>query len=289
MSVFATKIDMCNTLEAWSKETFGQAFNKLNFTAASKDYASLALLKHVIETQKLWNKKMMGNCSQGLIKTDEENLNIWFSLIVNPLEDADQFWTPLDYLHSVCKHMLNDKTGYEKMAASDRFNCDFNTLCVMICGRALRNLPSFIREYQQRNAIVLRFPDGTFEKDVKLDMQGHCDLQMFYKGVEYRFWSYQSTKRGLYNFEAKFAQKRGSIANCMHVLCPIDTFTKANVCDYLGWRMYSKKRIDDICNLILDDKAIVYSTLDFDETDFSVPMLVKKTSRRAYSGSKSYN
>jgi hypothetical protein len=68
MKLFYTKEKMIRTLNSWDEKTFGEALSKIPVNDKNKE--SVALLKKVINSQGLANKRMNGNASESLKKKE---------------------------------------------------------------------------------------------------------------------------------------------------------------------------------------------------------------------------
>lgn len=276
MSLFDTKDKMVRTLNKWDSMTYGEAFAQMVVT--DKNRESVELLKMCLDKQKLWNKPMNGNSSEGLKNTEVEKLGIAYVDLFNALDPTDRFWTPLDFLHEMCKHNLSKRKFYEKKAKAN--NMTFEQLTCRMCGRALRALPSFIREYQMSNALKTAFPKGKFSQDPDMDKRCHCDVRMELNGEMYYFWSFISSTRSIYNFVDKFKSNRhGVILDGHHVLCPFDRDEEKDA-SYKGWAFYSARYINEVKTAIYQKAHLNYEEVKdgvmFKTTTFKRPVVVDK-------------
>jgi hypothetical protein len=194
------------------------------------------------------------------------------------LEETGHFWTPLDVLHEVCKNNLSRREFYEKKAK--KYGASFEKVTWLMCGRALRALPSFIREYQLRNALQAAFPKASFYQDEDLDRKYHCDIKMTMNDQEYYFWSFLSSTRSIYQFVDKFKANRfGHIADGLHVLCPFDR-TEESAASYKGWNFYSIQYVNEVKNAIYHKPRLYYDDVKdgtaFMTKTFKRPVVVEK-------------
>ena len=254
MSLFDTKEKMIRTLNAWNSKTFGQALSEITVTDDNAE--SVELLKIVIDHQKLADKPMNGYCSEGLKKDEFERMGVCYVDFFNLLEGRDEFWTPLDILHELCKNNLNRRDFYEKKAKKHKMS--FERVTWLMCGRALRALPSYIREYQLKNALQNAFPHGKFHQDEDLDRKLHCDVKMTLNEKSYYFWSFIHSPRAVYQFVDKFSNNRaGMILDGNHVLCPFNR-AKEIEASYRGWAFYSPRYIDEVVAAICQREPLNY-------------------------------
>lgn len=149
-----------------------------------------------------------------------------------------------------------------------------------MCGRAIGALPSYIREYQLRNALKLTFPTARFYQDEQMDKKFHCDIKMDLDNQTYYFWSFISSQRSITQFMDKFKNHRyGNILDGIHVLCPFDRFNE-RFATYNGWCFYSDKYIREIKNSILFKSHVNYEAVinrvTIDIKEFRNPIIVDK-------------
>ena len=276
MSLFDTKEKMVRTLNTWDQMTYGEAFSNLVVTDENRE--SVELLKLCLDKQKLFDKPMNGYSSEGLRKTEIEKLGIAYVDLFNKLDPIDQFWTPMDYLHELCKHNLSRRSWCE--AKAKRYNMTFDQLTYLMVGRALRALPSFIREYQLSNALKVAFPRATFAQDPDMDKRCHCDVKMELDGETYYFWSFISSAKSIYNFVEKFEDKRtGVIMDGNHLLCPFDRKEESDA-SYKGWAFYSSRYINEVKTAVYHKPRLNYDDVKdgktFKTAPFKRPVVVVK-------------
>ena len=275
MALLETKESMLLTLEKWNKTTFGDAYSEL--AACCEDQESLKLLKKVIKHQDLDNKQMNGWCSEGVKVAEFERMGVKYVDFFNELEKSGEYWPPLNILHNICKNNLARKDFYEKKAKDK--NMSFERVTWLMCGRALRALPSYIREYQLKNELQELFPDATLEQNEELDKNYHCDIKLNLNNNEYYVWSFVSSTRSIVNFAQKFkALRYGKVPNGYHILCPYDVLKNKDSAFY-GWMFYSKGYMQDV------KKAVEKAALQYDDVVnasvynlefYKKPTLIKK-------------
>jgi hypothetical protein len=260
--------------------TFGAAFAMIDTNEENQEI--MDLLSLVIDKQKLALKPMNGLCSEGLKKDEFERMGICYVDIFNLLEQRGSFWTPCDILYEMCKHNLNKRNFYEKKAKVHKMS--FEQITWLMCGRALRALPSYIREYQLKNELQIAFPKATFFQDEDLDRKFHCDIKMTLDDHDYFFWSFISSTRSVYQFIDKFkANRYGHIADGSHVLCPFNR-KEEGLASYKGWAFYSSRYINEIKTAIYQKEHLDYDNVicdaEFIFNRFKRPVVVNKISTR---------
>lgn len=276
MSIFTTKEEMIRTLNAWDRKTFGDAFAEMKVTDKNKEV--IELLKVVLDKQGLVNKQMNGFCSEGLKKDEFERMGICYVDLFNALEQRGTFWTPCDILYEMCKHNIERRSFYEKKAKN--YNITFEKVTWLMCGRALRALPSYIREYQLKNALQNAFPKAYFCQDEDLDRKFHCDIKMTLNDTDYYFWSFISSPRSIYQFVDKFRNNRyGVVSDGKHVLCPFDRKEERDA-SYRGWAFYSSRYINEVKTAIYQKEPLDYYTVQdgvmFNTSAFKRPVVIEK-------------
>lgn len=276
MSLFDNKESMVRILNQWDAKTYGEAFAELKIDDSNREV--IALLGLVIDKQGLAEKPMNGFSSEGLKKDEFERMGVCYVDFINTLQATREYWTPLDVMYAVCENNIERREFYEKKAKKLRLS--FEKITWMMCGRALRALPSFIREYQLCNELMLAFPKASFARDEDLDRKFHCDVLMEMNEKKYYFWSFLSTSRSLVQFVDKFRNNRyGHVPDGTHVLCPFDRKEESDA-SYKGWSFYSSRYINEIKTAIYQKKPIEYNSINLDTkfrlSSFKRPVVVEK-------------
>lgn len=263
-TMFTSKKNMTATLNAWNDKTFDQALSEM--AMKGKNEKAIELLKTVIRKQRIGEKQMNGDATEGMKLKEVENLGIAYVTVFNRTCEKYTWWTPVEYLYELCLNNTKRKEFYDKKAAE--LGITYEHLAVVMCGRALRALPSFIREYQLANALHRKFPSATFCQDEYTDKYFHCDVKMEMNEQTYFFWSFIASEKSVRNFVQKFSDSRfGHVNDGIHVLCPFDRRdnvksgelkVKAN---YLGWHLYSREYLDVIENMVNSGEHKEYSEL----------------------------
>ena len=269
--LFSTKDDMIRNLNHWDAETFGSALDRIVETDENK--SSIELTRLVVNTQRLTDKPMNGNASESLKKNEFERMGVCYVSFFNKLENAEGVWSPVDIIHEVCKNNIGRRKFYEKKAK--QYNTTFEDVTSMMCGRALRALPSYIREHQLENALINAFPHANFYHSEELDKKLHCDIMMEINGKRYYFWSFLSSNQSIGQFIDKFRNNRsGTIPDGYHVLCPFDR-DKEKSASYKGWCFYSRNYINEIKTAIYQREPYEYYSTCFSD-DIKIKPLIEK-------------
>lgn len=276
MQLFDTKEHMIRTLSEWDSKTFSDAIS--DFQINDDDIEVAKLMIDVVGYQRLGDKKMNGYCSEDLRKDEFENMGVCYVDFFNMLEASDKQWTPLDIIFEICKNNLNRRSFYEKKA--EQHNMTFEKVTALMCGRALRALPSYLREYQLRNALKDAFPKAMFTQTAETDKKWHCDIQMTLNERQYYFWSFLSSPRAIYQFVDKFkANRSGVILDGNHVLCPFNKMEDSDT-SYRGWCFYSNNYINEIKTAIYQKMPTDYNDVSIGKTfnlrSFKRPIVVSK-------------
>lgn len=254
MNLFETKDSLIRTLRTWNDQTFQEAASELN--VSNDDLNAYILLLTVLDKQSLMDKPMNGYASEHLMKDEFEDMGVTYVDFFNKLSESDEFWTPTHVLYEVCKNNIARRSFYEKKAV--KYNTTFEMIACMMCGRALRALPSYIREPQLLYEMKDTFHRARFEKSDVLDKKFHCDIKMTMKDQNYYVWSFMATNKSMCKFIEKFTnQRRGSVANGYHLLCPFDKTDNAKA-QYLGWGLYSKEYINEIQTAVFQKTPVAY-------------------------------
>lgn len=247
MGMFDSQLSMARTLKTWAKRSFGVALKEARIEDEqwSLRKKELDLVEYVLKNQGLLNSRMNGNCSQDRDIIEDEDMDICYAEIVNKLENAQTFWDPFDLVCAIVRHIL-EREEYFKEKAIEKDLC-FKQLTSWLCGRALRALPSFVREPQIQNAMQIRLRDAEFSRSLDLDTNEHCDIKIVFDNQPIFAWSFCNSKNGRNKFKKKFTRKTDSPPNGLHLICPLDMST---ACNYYGFLLYTDDHIDEIVTLI---------------------------------------
>lgn len=270
---------MIRTLNLWDAKTYGEAFNELIKTEQNKE--TIQLLGLVLDKQNLFEKPMNGYSSEGLKTSEFERMGVCYVDFINNLQLTREFWTPLDVLYAVCENNLARRKFYD--AKSKKLRMSFEKITWLMCGRALRALPSFLREYQLMYELIDEFPRAEFSRDEDLDRKFHCDVMMEFNERTYYFWSFLSSSNSLVQFVDKFRNNRyGHVPDGTHVLCPFDRKEDSDA-SYKGWCFYSSKYLNEIKTAICQKTPIDYDSINLDTkfrlSTFRRPVAVEKQTK----------
>jgi hypothetical protein len=125
-------------------------------------------------------------------------------------------WTPAEYLFDYFGACLQ-----ENIAVSD-----------MDLGRALRNLPSFVRECHLVGALCER--NGVRLPNAVENARWHTDLTLYTQGREIAVWSYLDSPHSRSMLVAKI-RDRGGISPGLNLLAPVRL--GRDTLDRLGWNI----------------------------------------------------
>lgn len=231
------------TLKAWENRTFDDGFEALK-NKEGTDPNVLAMLESVIKIQKLNQKHMNGTSVRKLLKTEVEGSGIYFSQIFDYLENRHSEmqipWDLTDVLYVVCEQINNLDAKIKEIAKQKKVS--YEKMAAYLCGRAMRSIPSYIRERQLASMLKARLPNADILHDNDLDMQMHCDILVKYQGENYMLWSYTYTDQAIKKLAKKFFNKYNPIPNGLHIICPCEMEHK-----YLDWSLYTA----DTANMII--------------------------------------
>lgn len=220
-----------------------------------------ALRRNRVDFQShVFEKPMTGALSQGW--RDLERDTIFFQECLATLNrEYPGKWNPADYLLQC--YMVGKENGYN--------------LEDMDLGRALRNLPSFLREYliageaNKRSDVSVKIPNE------QINAKYHVDLVIKRNGEKFYIWSYLASTRSIRHLTAsKITEQRGKVLKGNNLLAPFDKSSDAK--SVLGWWIPTQDYIDRLLSstqnepisyqeLLLNcekiDKLVFYDFLKF--------------------------
>ena len=242
--MFTDRETMFRILNQWDAKTYGEALSDIPVTEENGNI--IELLSYVLDKQKLRDQTMNGNSTQHLEQTEQEKMRIVYVKIPGLMEETREYWTPLDILYYVCELAeTKNKAFYESKAKS--LGISYERLVAQICARAIRTLPSWLREQQLRLALQHGFRKATFEQNEELDLHNHCDLKMVLDDKTYYVWSFILSTRSIANFASKFTDSRfGHVPSGAHLVCAFDRDNENHKVQYKGWAFHSKKYVDEV-------------------------------------------
>jgi hypothetical protein len=213
-------------ISQWTGQTWNQAL-------ASARNSQPINARTVLETllQRLRNRDDYAVFSRapvtGAISQGWKDLNaqgpLFQSSLVKVATSYPGDWTPAEYLWD---YYLTCSSGNIRSESMD-------------LGRALRNLPSFLREYMLAAAlrdagVDVRVPEA--EENAAY----HVDITLTLGGRDITVWNYLNTDKGC-SFVARKIQSRGSIKSGLNLLAPIRMGVETT--NYHGWYVPSQDYI----------------------------------------------
>jgi hypothetical protein len=189
------------------------------------------------------DKKISGGMSEGW--KDLNNLGIFYQeCLCKTIEETNGRWTPADYILICYKQAVSKNIPIKEM--------DF--------GRALRGLPSFLREYliceklNQYHSIKSDVPHYTANADC------HVDFFIRYDKKRIAVWSFISTKKSLdYLIELKITGLRGTVLDGLNLLAPFDPHRDNE--SHLKWYLPSDLYVGRLLLAALTNEPIPYANL----------------------------
>ena len=265
-----------NMLKQWATQSFRDALtasplnNLINWRHEPGFIEKQLFIKHLHSLRRsgsdfgaaVMNAPMTGNLSQGW--KDKNRNKIFFQDALAAVHAAyPGAWTPADYL---LQCYLTAKTE----------GVDFVD---MDLGRALRNLPSFVREYliaeflANRDGINIEIPSAD------MNAQYHVDIILLSGSTKTYIWSYLTSRKAIGKLtQKKLNGQRGKILNGQNLLAPFDNKTDAK--DFHAWWIPTENYIDRLLKS-LESPVLSYNEvlaiLKRDtQTTFSKNILLKK-------------
>lgn len=265
--MFKSVKEMFETVDKWATISFEDEYKKWWSTCA--DMSLMAAVSHVLTEQKLWERKMVGSVAERRKCTETEELGIKYAHVPEKLVEENGFWNPFYIIVHVCKYCLSKPDLYQNNLHKFTENIkDSNDLMVRMCGRALRGMPSPLREDQFAAECATRYGAENVEKSLDLDMCFHCDVKLTYKNRTYFIWSSMQTKNARTNLVSKFTDGRGTpLAAGRHIICLFDRKDEKKLIHH-DWELYSPEFLEKLFALIENDTYIMYE-------DYTQDMLSK--------------
>lgn len=265
--MFKTKQQLRRTLDRWAQQTFQENYAKwLSQNTCSE---LIKMVDYVLDSQRIRHTKMTGYISQNRILFEQECLRLKYGFIANRLNKQCDWWTPFDVIVYCCQHILENRKYYEEKAAKAKLTLyDFAT---RMCGRALRALPSSIREFQKEAHLKATLKEGTVVKNESLDEKEHCDIRVYLHNYVVTIWSYVARLDSIHSFCEKFTgYKGGRIAEGYHILCAFDSNKDKE--NFFGWFLHT----DDYLNKLTYDIEHLTDCQTYNYDEF-VSLLRKNT------------
>jgi len=227
-------------LEKWSSETWKTQWANSRNRGTLEGVADVEKLESYISSLRVQgdyhvfsNQSITGQISEGW-----RDLNVSGPLFQEALWSVMQTWpkdwTPVEYL---MKYAIDCK-----ITAPGHKNYDL--------GRAVRNLPSFLREYFIHSALFERGVDAVVPSP-KENAQGHADLYITTENGKVGLWSFQSTNKGFGMLKQKIRFRASNFSD-INFLCPFDGETDSVDC--FDWYLPSNEYVDSIIVSLKNDK-----------------------------------
>lgn len=219
-------------LAKWSGETWSYQWDSSRTLAKLSGSVDVSKLDKYVSSlrvrddyQELKHHMITGTVSEGW-----RDLNVSGPLFQEALWSVMQTypsnWTPVEYL---MEYAMNCKLKFPRQQNYD-------------LGRALRNLPSFLREYFIHTLLIDRGIVATVPSPLS-NAKEHADLYLTIENKPISFWSFQSTHKGFAMLYRKVKFRATSFAD-INFICPFRTAVDAvNVYD---WFVPSERYIDSI-------------------------------------------
>lgn len=176
------------------------------------------------------NQMVTGTLSEGWRSFDYvENIPLFQESLVTVINKYDH-WTPADFLLEYiadCVAVGTDKLPYHKYPL----------------GRALRNLPSFLREYILHDKL-LTLGMNSIMPSVNMNAQSHVDLIINYNGNTFYVWNYLLSKKSLEFLPSKVGN-RGRVQSGLNLLAPIVNNSRETD-NILNWFIPSDYYIEEL-------------------------------------------
>lgn len=141
-------------------------------------------------------------------------------------------------------------------------------------GRALRNIPSFLREYILHDKLTLLGYDSAIPS-VNINMQSHVDLIIDYNDNTFYVWSYNNTSKARYWLPKK-ANKRGRIHPGLNLLAPISIDRNSPEIDIICEWFTPSTHYINLLSQVLISTPVPYSPTDMNNSDYYNNMVVFK-------------
>lgn len=229
------KVPLVSTaqLAKWSDETWSSQWNSSRtfFESLQNDINVPKLEKYISslrihnDYEELKNRKITGAISEGW-----KDLNVSGPLFQESLWSVMQTypsnWTPVDYL---MEYARNCKLNFPRQQKYD-------------LGRALRNLPSFLREYLIHSLLIERGINVTVPSPLD-NAKDHADLYLMTENGRVGIWSFQSTHKGFAMLHRKVRFRATNFTD-LNFICPFRTSVDA--VKFHDWFIPSDKYIDSI-------------------------------------------
>jgi hypothetical protein len=272
--------DIRKQIESWSSMTYGETLEARLARGRYKPSPAIDMARKVLERQKLTNKIMDGNSTNRLDNMEREVGKFQYVKVFNIISKVHD-WTPMDMVYGTCYLAMKDPNVALK---AQQWRMSEEELISKMCGRALRALPSYLREHDLKQQLEQRMPDAKFIQNEALDTVLHADLLMRYNDEEYYFWSFVNTPRSIENFKDKFfGHRQGDIPDGYHITCPFSL----DCCEEInGWKLYDGLNVRALTMTIDNPAHANYNNIEnpsmSSDMYFQTPKLIVKDSDREH-------
>lgn len=239
-------------MKTWSEVTFAQGLDRYFELNKPQNTEWLERTKQTLEEQGLMGRRMDGSCSTGLIK-QEGRTRIPFTTVFHNAVDSS-FFTPATYSADIVRACMEQGMSHDTT--------------VRELGRALRALPSFIREMDLDQMVSAKIGEAGIKvrnlQDAEVDIKGKTDVYVRVTRANgerqaYRLWSYMTTRRSISNLRSRLMGDRGDLPAGLHLLCPFDSYHARRSYE---WYLYPDQTIDEVATIIIENQdPISYAAL----------------------------
>lgn len=263
-----------NKIQQWAESTYGEMLESRVCNHRYRPGPEIEMARRVLQNQGLTDKTMCGTSTNDLLKTEREVGKFKYVSVFNAIARASD-WCPMDMVYGTCFLAMRDPAVKEK---ADQWHMSEEELITKMCGRALRALPSYLREHDLRQQLSERIPEATFVQNESLDTVLHADIMMERDGETYYFWSFVNTPQSIANFQDKFfGRRQGHIPDGIHVTCPFSM----DCCDEReGWKLHDPLAVNAIVRMLDRQPVADYSQVEelSSKTNlyFQTPKLIAK-------------
>ncbi len=237
---------MIDLFERWAKTSWSEQLASAHVPTeiASVDLSKLALSLRGLRTRNDYSNferlKVTGAISEGWLDLNKRTpfFQASFEAVVSQFPDT---WNPAFYL----------------VHYAARCKADESCAPPYDLGRAIRNLPSFIREDSLKN-VCTDIGLNVSQPSLQSNFSDHADLYIEIHGVTFTVWSFINTKKSRKAVLQKLL-KRGNDLKGVHVLAPIDMDT--DVKDVFNWKILDSSYASELMKSLDLDQVI-----DFERT-----------------------
>jgi hypothetical protein len=272
--------DIRMKIQKWSESTYGDVFESRVERGRYKPGPAIDMARNVLRRQGLENMVMTGNSTNGLDNMEREVGKFQYVKVFNIISRVAD-WTPADMVYGTCYLAMKDPNVKLK---AQQWGMSEEELISKMCGRALRALPSYLREHDLKCQLEARLPYAEFIQNEALDTVLHADLMMRYGGEDYYFWSFVNTPRSIANFQDKFfGHRQGHVPDGYHVTCP---FSLDYCEDIQGWKLYDSVAVRSIARMLDNPTHANYDNVEQVSQStsmyFQTPKLIFKNDDREW-------